>query len=102
MALGGVIRPFTLLLAIIRVAAALFGHRVTDATSSFNATFWTVLLLGSIQLICTGLLGEYIGRIYDEVRRRPLYLIHQLHKSEPHRKTIAAGATEVQALGAAT
>lgn len=97
MALGGLILPFTLLLAIIRVAAALFGHRVTNATSSFNATFWTVLLLGSIQLICTGLLGEYIGRIYDEVRRRPLYLIHQLHKSEPDRKTMAAGAHEVQA-----
>jgi hypothetical protein len=28
------------------------------------------------------LLGEYIGRIYDEVRRRPLYLVHRLHRSE--------------------
>jgi hypothetical protein len=36
------------------------------------------------------------GRIYDEVRRRPLYLIHQLHQSEPHRKTMAAAVSEAK------
>lgn len=34
-----------------------------------------VLLLGGIQLISVGVLGEYIGRTYDEVRRRPLYVV---------------------------
>jgi dolichol-phosphate mannosyltransferase len=42
-----------------------------------------ILYLGSIQLICIGLLGEYIGRIYDEVRRRPLYLVHKVHRPRP-------------------
>jgi dolichol-phosphate mannosyltransferase len=34
-----------------------------------------VLFVGGIQLVCIGALGEYIGRIYDEVRQRPLYVI---------------------------
>lgn len=37
------------------------------------ATLIVVIFLGGIQLICLGILGEYIGRIYDEAKGRPLY-----------------------------
>jgi dolichol-phosphate mannosyltransferase len=41
----------------------------------FGTITIAVLLLGGIQLMAIGMIGEYVGRIYDEVKRRPLYLV---------------------------
>lgn len=56
----------------------LFGPFVWGYTS----TIVSVLFMGGVQLICIGLLGEYVGRIYDEVKRRPLFLVRTIHQAE--------------------
>ncbi len=46
-----------------------------DPARGFPTLMVTVLLIGGLQLMATGVLGEYLGRIYNETKRRPLYLL---------------------------
>ena len=63
------------------VIAARFAGIYVPGVSS---VLFVVLLLGGIQLITVGLIGEYVGRIYDEVKRRPLYFVRDRRNlSEP-------------------
>lgn len=55
------------------VYTVLFGNDVPGYASMMVA----VLFLGSMNIIATGILGEYVGRIYSEVRNRPLYLVRE-------------------------
>jgi glycosyltransferase involved in cell wall biosynthesis len=50
-----------------------------DYLYGFSTVEITMLLLGGIQLITIGMIGEYVGRIFDEVKGRPLYLVRSRH-----------------------
>jgi dolichol-phosphate mannosyltransferase len=45
--------------------------------TGFTTTIVSVLFLGGVQLITIGILGEYIGRIYEEIKQRPLYVVQE-------------------------
>jgi len=46
--------------------------------SGWPAIIITVLVLGGVQLVCLGMVAEYVGRIYEEVKQRPLYVVREL------------------------
>lgn len=63
-------------LALIGMGYALFMRVFTNTwVEGWTALMMAVLFMGGVQLLCLGILGEYIGRIYSEVKRRPLYVI---------------------------
>ena len=55
------------------VAKRILGFEI--AQTGFTTLVTLVLFLGGIQLIGIGIVGEYLGRIYDEVKRRPHYIV---------------------------
>ena len=62
-------------LAFIAIPVVVVLRILGSYLPGFSALTIAVLLLGGIQLIAIGLIGEYVGRIYDEVKARPLYLV---------------------------
>ena len=55
--------------------------KIETAPTGFTPLAALVLFLGGVQLIAIGVLGEYLGRIYDEVKQHPVYLVKPPHMS---------------------
>ncbi len=80
--LGGLTMLFALLYGLVALGVRWGGTGSTTAENAVLVAIFAVLFLGGLQLVAVGVLGEYIGRIYDEVRRRPLFIIRKLHRQE--------------------
>ncbi len=63
------------IVAILRLAGSHFFEGQTT-------TLVSVLFLGGVQLISLGILGEYVGRLYDEAKGRPLYIVREAPQDE--------------------
>ena len=77
--LGFLLSAVALLTIPVVIGLRLAGETIPG----FATVLCIVLLLGGIQLITIGIIGEYVGRIYMQVRERPRYVIQAvLEKSE--------------------
>lgn len=70
--------------AVFIIALALGGWSLyvrlftTTAVPGWTSTVLPMYFLGGIQLLCIGVIGEYLGKVYQEVKRRPRYLIESV------------------------
>ncbi len=71
-------------LLFIVIRALLFG----DPTAGWPSLVSILLFVSGMQLLCIGIIGKYIGKIFLETKRRPIYLIKETEKDIEERKTI--------------
>lgn len=64
----------------IILRALLFG----DPTSGWPSLVSIVLFIGGIQLLCLGIIGKYIGKIFLETKKRPVYIVRETEKQKAH------------------
>ncbi|MFV0575225.1 MAG: glycosyltransferase family 2 protein [Vibrio sp.] len=72
-------------IALIMLIYSLYVRLMTHHwESGWTSVIVSVLFMGGVQLICIGILGEYIARIYNESKRRPLYIIKNKLQQDPN------------------
>ena len=75
---GFIVSIVAFVVAVLEIGIRIFtGYNVPGYTS----TIFAILFLGGVQLIGIGILGEYIGRVYDEIKGRPLYLVASVERA---------------------
>jgi glycosyltransferase involved in cell wall biosynthesis len=71
----------TLALGVFYVGAYFFGGR--RAPSGFMTLLLVVMFLGSVQLVCVSILAEYLGHIFEEIKRRPRFIVRDVVDNRP-------------------
>jgi dolichol-phosphate mannosyltransferase len=64
-----------MVISLIIGGLAIYDKLAGNAVDGFTTVILLILMIGSILMISVGLIGVYIGKIYDEIKRRPSYLI---------------------------
>jgi dolichol-phosphate mannosyltransferase len=74
-----------ILVPVLSIIAVFVGGPVVTAALALGAA---IFLVGGLMLMCLGILGEYLGRVYDEVRERPLSIIQQVYRAAEIAETL--------------
>jgi len=72
---------FTCLISIISMIYILINYFIGRSVEGWTSLALIVMALGSLQLVMIGVIGEYLGRLYLEVKGRPLYVIDEVVSS---------------------
>ena len=64
-------------ISLVMIVWTLVRHFSGLTINGWSSTMCVILFLGGVQLLCVGVLGEYIGKIYAEVKHRPRYIIRE-------------------------
>lgn len=76
--MSAAIGMFCALLAVFGIVYALIVRLFTDKwVEGWTALMIAVLFVGGVQMLGVGILGEYVGRIYNEIKNRPLYVVQE-------------------------
>lgn len=73
---GLLISAISFLYIIYLLVRPLFG---VSTGAGYSSTLAVILFMGGVQMLFLGIIGEYIGRIFNETKNRPLYLIEEYH-----------------------
>jgi glycosyltransferase involved in cell wall biosynthesis len=74
--IGGAVAAAAFLYIVVRlIRTAIYGIDVPG----YESIIVTILFLGGMQLLTLGILGDYLGRVFDEVKGRPLYIVRAAH-----------------------
>lgn len=81
--IGAIISLIAFVYIIYLLLRPLFG---VPTVPGYASTMAVILFMGGVQLLSIGIIGEYIGRIFNETKNRPLYLVEEYHEAVRDKK----------------
>lgn len=84
------------LMGLATLGYMLFAWATGDVVRGWTSLAALIVIIGSVQLLVLGIFGEYLGRMYMEAKRRPLYIINEVIAAENHNDDEKMEARQLQ------